>query len=191
MNALPQPAQQWVTEAEYLQHCEDHPEEKFELIDGEIVAMAGASRNHNLISTNLTMSLGFHLQDTDCSVLSGDWKVKTGYNFYLPDIVVDCDSDDNQPKLIVEILSESTRNVDLSIKLEDYQKIPSLQEYVVVEQSAKLILVYRRKDQWKGQVYQNEDVYLESIDLLLSMELIYRKIAFKARKPQLKIVSGK
>ncbi len=100
------------------------------------------------------------------------------YNFYYPDIVVDCDSDDNQPRLIVEVLSESTKNIDLSIKLEDYQKIPSLQEYVVVEQSAKFILVYRKKAQWKGQIYQGGDIYLESIDLTLSVADIYRRVVF-------------
>lgn len=191
MNALPQPAQQWVTEAEYLQHCEDHPEEKFELIDGEIVAMAGASLNHNLIKSNLSALIRPHLRHSGCFVFTSDWKVKVEHNFYLPDVVVDCDPHNNQPKLIVEILSESTRNVDLSIKLEDYQKITSLQEYVIIEQNAKLILVYRRKDQWKGQMYQDGDIYFESIDLTLSVEDIYDEVLFKRRKPQLKIVSSK
>ena len=187
MNALPQTAQPWVTEAEYLAYCEAHPEEKFELIDGEIVAMAGASRNHNLITGNIFALMRPHLRNSGCFVFASDWKVKVEYNFYYPDIVVDCDSDDNQPRLIVEVLSESTKNIDLSIKLEDYQKIPSLQEYVVVEQSAKFILVYRKKALWKGQIYQDGDIYLESIDLTLSVADIYDEVVFKTRN--LKIVS--
>lgn len=187
MNAHPQTTQQWVTEAEYLQYCEEYPEEKFELIDGEIVAMAGASRNHNLITGNIFVLLHQYLSNSDCFVFASDWKVKIEHNFYFPDIVVDCNSNNNEPKLIVEILSESTRNIDLSIKLEDYQKIPSLQEYIVVEQNAKFILIYRRKDEWKGQVYQDGNIYLESIDLTLSMEDIYQRVVLKKRN--LKILS--
>ena len=187
MNPLPQTTQAWVTEAEYLAYCEAYPEEKFELIDGEIVAMAGASFNHNLITSNLTALIHPHLGDSNCFVFASDWKVKVEYNFYYPDIVVDCDPHNHQPRLIVEVLSESTKNVDLSIKLEDYQKIPSLQEYVVVEQNTKIILVFRRKDQWKGQIYRNGNIYFESIDLTLSIEDIYRRVVLKTRN--LKLVS--
>lgn len=185
MSALPQSVPQWITEAEYLQYCEDHAEEKFELTDGEIVAMVGASLNHNLITSNLTILLGLHLRETNCFVLASDWKIKVEHNFYYPDVVVDCDPENNQAKLIVEVLSESTKNIDLSIKLDDYKKIPSLQEYMVVEQNASFVVVYRRKDQWKGEMYQQGDIYLESIDLTVSTEDIYQKVLFKSKNLRL------
>lgn len=180
-----QPAPKWITEAEYLSYCENYPEEKFELIDGEIVAMAGASFHHNLITSNLTALIRPHLKNSGCFVLSGDWKVQVEDNFYYPDVVVDCNPQTNQPKLIIEILSESTRSIDLSIKLEDYKKIPSLQEYLVIEQNARFIVAYRRKDQWKGEIYQNGHIYLESIDLTVAMEEIYQEVVFKTRKLKL------
>lgn len=181
MNALPQAAPRWIDEAEYLQYCEQYPENKFELIDGEIVAMAGASLNHNILVSNLTTLFNNHLADTPCLVLASDWKVRVEHNFYYPDVVVDCDSENHQPKLIVEVLSDSTRSIDLSVKLEDYQKIPSLQEYVVIEQAAKLVMVYRRKNHWQAEIYQSGDIVLESIGLTVSVENIYRKVIFKVR----------
>lgn len=176
MNALTQA--KFVSEEEYLAHCEQYPQQCFELIDGEIVAMAGASLNHNLISMNLAAKLHAHLLESPCSVFASDWKIKVEHNFYYPDIVVDCPPYDNQPKLIIEVLSASTRLTDLSVKLEDYRKIPALLEYIVVEQSAKFVVVYRRRNAWQGVTYEKGDIFLESIGLTVSVDDVYRKVVF-------------
>lgn len=176
MNAVQE--RKFITEAEYLAYCDEHPQERFELIDGDIVAMAGASLNHNMISMNLGAKFHNHLLESECSVFASDWKVKVKHNFYYPDVVVECPPYDNQPILIVEILSASTRLNDLSVKLEDYSKLPSLIEYVVIEQSAKFVVVYRKSNEWKGVTYERGDIFLESLDLTISMEDIYRKVVF-------------
>ena len=181
MNASPQTAPQWISETEYLQYCEQFPENKFELIDGEIVAMAGASLNHNILVTNLSTLLNNHLADSPCLVLASDWKIQVEHNFYYPDVVVDCDAENHQPKLIIEVLSDSARGIDLSVKLEDYQKIPSIQEYVVIEQVAKLVMVYRKSNHWQPEIYQSGDIFLESVGLNLSIESIYKKVLLKGR----------
>ncbi|MDO5355939.1 MAG: Uma2 family endonuclease [Conchiformibius sp.] len=181
MNAFPQMHNR-VSEAEYLAYCATQPEGKFELIDGEIVAMAGASLNHNLLTMNFAALLHGHLADSGCFTFVSDWKVQVGSNYYYPDVVVDCLPQEGRPKLIIEVLSESTRHTDLSIKLEDYQTIPDLLEYVAVEQNAQFIVVYRRKQAWRGEVYQKGEVFLESIGLSLSLEQIYHRVAFERKK---------
>ncbi|RRD89241.1 Uma2 family endonuclease [Conchiformibius steedae] len=196
MNALPQTAQPWVTEAEYLAYCEAHPEEKFELIDGEIVAMTGASRNHNLIIGNLYIEFSRKLKEvgSQCLPFFESLKVKAGENenFFYPDIVVDCSSENKymaaKPVIIVEVLSNSTRAVDLTVKLSDYQTILTLKEYVIIEQDFIHVSIYRKRDNWRPVEYISRDdvISFESLDLTLSMMEIYDRVVFKTRN--LKIV---
>ena len=79
MNAAQE--RKFITEAEYLAYCDEHPQERFELIDGDIVAMAGASLNHNMISMNLGAKFHNHLLESECSVFGmvGKKKSETGF----------------------------------------------------------------------------------------------------------------
>lgn len=120
-------------------------------------------------------------------------KIKVGQNYYLPDVIVDCGKQDDkytatQPIVIIEVLSESTRETDLTIKLRDYQKIPSLQEYVLVEQDFMAVTVYRRVDDWKAQTYSQSDDLIELKALIL--QLWSRKFMPMWFSPRKKTFSG-
>lgn len=156
---------------------------KYEYVNGQIYAMAGASRNHNRISRNLTTALDVHLRNTPCEVFQGDMKVSiqsvNEQRFYYPDVHVTCESEKNRyfntsPCLIIEVLSESTARVDRYEKLIAYKLISTLQEYVLCSQEMPLIEVYRKHNQWQSEYFvTGQSITLESVGLTLKVEDIY------------------
>ncbi|QMT30506.1 Uma2 family endonuclease [Alysiella filiformis] len=178
-----------ISEHEYLAHYSQLPDVKYEYINGEIWAMGNASKSHNVIAGNFYVPFRLHLKGTSCMVYMETQKIKVGQNYYLPDVIVDCGKQDDkytatQPIVIIEVLSESTRETDLTIKLRDYQKIPSLQEYVLVEQDFMAVTVYRRVDDWKAQTYSQSDdlIELKSIDFAIMVAEIYADVVFPEKK---------
>ena len=174
-----------LSEKEYLEG-EFISEIKHEYIDGYIYAMAGASENHDLISGNIFREIGNHLKQkkSQCNVFSSDMKVRiseASISFFYTDAMVICDKheqDDkyykHSPVIIVEVLSESTRKHDLTTKKLYYQNIPSLQEYVVIEQDICRIEVFRKSDDWRSMSYfLGDEIAFESIDSTISVEDIY------------------
>jgi len=156
---------------------------KHELIDGVIYAMAGASANHERISGNIAAEFRSHLKRTPCESFSSDMKVKVGSRFFYPDVLVDCSFDESQPYytespvIIVEVLSKSTRRMDETTKLMSYINIPSLQEYVLIEQDFVDIEVVRRSEGWQARHYfLGDQVHFESINLTLPVEEIYSRV---------------
>ncbi len=156
---------------------------KHQLIGGEVYAMAGASANHERISANIIRKTGNHLEDSPCEPFGSDMKVKAGENFFYPDVTVDCNFDESEPYftespiIIVEVISKSTRKMDESTKLTSYLKLPSLQEYILVEQDFVDVEVLSRKENWFPRHYfLGDELTLESIDLTLSVEEIYRRV---------------
>jgi len=167
---------------EYLQG-ELKSNEKHELIDGDVYAMAGASGNHERISLNISRKFGNHLEGLPCEPFGSDMKVKVGSDFFYPDVIIDCSFDESEPYytespvIIVEVLSKSTRRIDETIKRKAYLTIPSLQEYVLIEQDIVDIEVVRRTEGWQSKHYfLGDEVTFESIDLTLSVEEIYLRV---------------
>jgi Uma2 family endonuclease len=98
-------------------------EVKHEFLEGQIYAMAGASRNHQLIVTNMVRVFSTQLRNTPCDTFASDMKVRVGdLAFFYPDVIVTCQNDKvdeyyvNQPTIIVEVLSKSTRRMDETTK---------------------------------------------------------------------------
>ena len=158
-------------------------DKKHELIDGHIVMMAGASANHERISGNIYRKFGNHLEGSSCEPFGSDMKVKIGSNFFYPDAMVDCHFDESKPyytetpTIIIEVLSKSTRRMDETSKRFAYINIPSLQEYVLIEQDIVDIEVIRRSEGWISKhYYLGDEVIFESIDLNLSVEEIYQRV---------------
>jgi len=156
---------------------------KHEFIDGEIYAMSGVSKNHERISGNIFVNLHAHLQNSPCEPFSSDVKVKVGDDFFYPDAMVVCDDQtDNDyytetPTIIVEVLSKSTRRYDETIKRTAYQSIPTLQEYVLIEQDFVNVEVSRKKDQWSSKHYLlGDSLTLESIGLTIKVEDLYQRV---------------
>nr|WP_242022945.1 Uma2 family endonuclease [Pseudanabaena mucicola] len=125
---------------EYLA-WESTQEMRHEYIDGEVVAMADGTRNHNRVSGNIFKILDDAFGDRQCEVYISDVKVQVERNrkYFYPDIVVTCDESDRDPQLvlfpclIIEVLSPSTEAYDRGFKFSQYRQFESLQEYVLVQ----------------------------------------------------------
>lgn len=176
----------------YLQQ-ERLAEVKSEYLDGEVFAMAGASRKHNQITSNLVVSLGSQLAGRDCSVYSSDMKVRTDTReadkYSYPDVVVACDDEQFEdeaedvllnPLMIIEVLSKSTEAYDRGLKFFHYQLIPSLQDYLLVTQHYCRVEHYRRRDdkQWVYSEFHamGDEVELSSLGCRLKVADVYRRV---------------
>jgi Uma2 family endonuclease len=179
-----------LTAEEYLQ-IERAAEFKSEFYRGQMAAMSGASREHNLIAGNIARKLGNQLERGPCEVYQSDMRVKvsrTGLYTY-PDVAVVCSEprfEDKEvdtllnPTLLVEVLSKSTANRDNYYKLNHYRRIPALREVVIVDQFSMLVVLYSRQGDgsWAITDYAapDERVPLESIGCSLPLTEIYAKV---------------
>ena len=178
------PHYELVSEADYLKN-ELTSEIRHEYIDGNIYAMAGASDNHNKISSNVLVDLKVALKkkNSTCVTYIADMRLKQGSKYYYPDVMVVCSADNKDkynktaPVILVEVLSDSTRKKDLTTKRFYYQNIPSLKEYVLIEQDKAEIQVCPKKDHWQPYYYYlGEEITFESIGVTISVEDIYYQV---------------
>ena len=162
---------------------------KHEYLQGQLVAMAGASKAHVIITGNLSAFLVNHLRGTGCLSYAVDMKVRLpSLNlFYYPDLAVTCDERDRTstedfilyPKLIVEVLSDSTEAFDRGDKFSDYKTIPTLEEYVLIHQNQILVERFQRKSDnlWLPQVFRSgETIELKSIGLACDIADLYENL---------------
>jgi Uma2 family endonuclease len=177
---------------QYLEQ-ERKAETKSEYHGGIVVAMAGASWEHNLITGNLERRLGNQLEDTSCVVVSKDQRVRVPEcnRYYYPDVVVVCNPPEFEdaevdtllnPTLIIEVLSESTEAKDRGEKLICYQTVESLNAYVLVNQAQPLIEIYRRQENgWLYSVVRGLEstLSLETIGCELRLADVYAGVAFQ------------
>ncbi len=188
MIASPQP---YLTPEAYLQ-AETHSPTKHEYIDGDIYAMAGANEADVTIALNLASLLRSHVRGSDCRVYIADMKayLEQANRFYYPDILVTCDPRDQNtstykrfPKLIVEVLSDSTEAFDRGDKFADYQTLDSLQEYVLINTKRPRIECFRRDSAglWVLQSYtdQQTNFRLASIDFEGTIATLYEDVRFE------------
>lgn len=157
---------------------------RHEYVDGEIYAMVGASDRHGLITLNLAGTLSQRLPDR-CQVFTSDMKVRIRTAertiFYYPDILVSCDPRDREsyyrqyPCLIAEVLSPHTARLDRFEKFLFYQQLDALEEYLLVSQDYRQVEVFRRADQWRATRYTQGEVPLQSVDLAVPIEALYRR----------------
>ena len=171
-----------ITEHDYLQG-ELVAKTKHEFIDGDVYAMAGASEYHNLLSLNMAVELRNELKGSPCRTFIADMKVKVANDFFYPDVMVVCQQDNDfdyykqSPVIIVEVLSKSTRKFDKTAKRLKYQSIPTLEEYVLIEQTIGEIEVFKRKDHWQSFYYYLGDaITFESLAITVLVEDIYYQV---------------
>ena len=179
----------------YLYEEADWPTRR-EYVDGQVYDMAGASSAHNLLAGNLFVALSNLLADQPCVTYQTDMKVKVSESiYYYPDLLVTCEGieDDayvsEQPVLIVEVLSRTTRRTDRREKLKEYQKMPSVRECVLISQGRVAIEVYRREqvdEQWQVQIYTNlqDEISFASIGVQVKVADIYRRVKIAAVTPE-------
>lgn len=189
MSAMPKPK---LTPREYLA-IERAAEFKSEFYDGEMYAMAGATRKHNGIKENLIVEIGTRLRGSPCRSYSSDQRVSipgTGSYCY-PDIVILCgpgtedplDEDTLvNPTAIVEVLSPSTERFDRGGKFRRYREIASLREYVLVSQEEPVIERFARRDggQWMLSTFAGPEAAFEMVCVPVRIPLadVYRGIEF-------------
>jgi Uma2 family endonuclease len=175
---------------DYLEQ-ERRAEYKSEYLAGEVFAMAGASRRHGLIVTNLVRELGQQLKGKPGEVHSSDLRLRVtaaGLCTY-PDVMVVCAdvqfADDQKdtvlnPVVLIEVLSESTSDYDRGRKFEYYRTLPSLREYLTVAQDKLHIEHWTRQQEDSGSLVElnnlEQTIRLASIDCILPLKEIYDKV---------------
>jgi Uma2 family endonuclease len=176
-----------MTVEEYLK-WEVKQELRYEYIDGKIVAMTGGTIPHNKITLNLFRILYPHLNARGCEAYVADVQVKDLRNqrYFYPDLVVTCHEADlnahnfiEHPCVIVEVLSPSTAAYDRGEKFSYYRRLPSLQEYVLVDAEAQRVEIYRRGEgrMWTYLPYEaNEIMTLASIEVECDLASVYEGV---------------
>jgi Uma2 family endonuclease len=180
----------YISPEEYLKR-ERQAEYKSEYLNGEIFAMTGASRKHNLIEGNIFGELRQQLKGRACEVYLGDMRFKVSFNglYTYPDVVVVCGEpifeDDTvdtllNPTVLVEVLSPSTERYDRIAKTTYYRTLDSLTEHLLVAQDeVRLEQCVKQEDgQWLVYYYTSLDssAELASIGCSLALRDIYDKV---------------
>lgn len=183
-----------LSEEDYLAG-EELPGPRHEYVRGEIFAMAGASKAHGTLTLNLATAIRAHLRGTPCRAWVADMKVRIAAAgaYYYPDLVATCSPADlapeapknylEAPKLVVEVLSPTTEKVDRREKWFAYRQLPSLEEYLLIDQERQWVEVFRRCDEgWLQEIAgPDETVPLASLGLTLTLAEIYEDSAVPAR----------
>lgn len=179
--------------SEYLA-MEEVADGKSEYFRGRILTMSGGPPDHSSVAVNLIGALGTRLAAKPCRVFNSDMRLHIEPNslYTYPDVMVICGKVElvkrrndtvTNPVLIVEVLSESTRDYDRGMKFNMYKQVPSLQEYVVVESENPRVECYRRgaDDQWVVEMIDdlNATVRLASVACEITMREIYRKVSWE------------
>lgn len=181
----------YLTPEEYLA-LEREAEYKNEYFAGEIYAMVGASRKHNLISSNIVWTLVAQLKAKSCEVYSSDMRVKAPAtdSYMYPDVSVVCGEPEFEdkyvdtllnPVLIIEILSRSTASYDRIKKFGYYRTIESLSEYLLVAQDEYKVEQYVRQadGRWLLSDIRSLEgmVELSSVGCMLALKDVYDKVS--------------
>ncbi len=182
---------------DYFRLEQDFPQVKYEYINGVARLMSGGSIEHEDIALNVIFVLRQYFQSGPCHVRGDDVRVLLGFkpngkeDYVYPDATVSCDVADRRrgnklirsPRIVFEVLSPSTEQVDRTDKLRAYQACPSIQEIVLINQFAQHVEIYRRESEdastWKHLFYgPGEEILLESVDVPIPMSHIYQGINF-------------
>ena len=177
------------TYKEYLA-LEKASETRHDFIDGEIIPLEATPKAHNRIKRNLIKKIETPLFDTKgCELFDENvmTQLKNKQQYVYPDIVISCDSNDNDPlivkhpSIIIEVLSNSTERYDRTTKFFKYQRIDSLVQCVFVSQNEMAIeSFFRMKNDknWSYRAIDQIDDFLEFPSLGLSVKVadIYKNI---------------
>lgn len=167
-----------------------YPVFPFSALDG----MAGGTNNHTVLTQNVGRLLGNAVEESPCIVYSPDARLQIDADTYrYPDVTVSCDPRDleageeqriHYPSVLVEVLSDTTEEIDRGDKLREYRALPSVQEYLLVSQDTRLAEHYHRAgDRWTYGAYgPGETIVLESLGT--GVELAVDRIYAKVRLPE-------
>lgn len=194
------------TRDEYLE-LEEKAKEKHEYHNGEIITMTGGTTNHNILALKMAAKLLSFLEDEDYQIYIGDVRlwIEKYRRYTYPDVMIIKGQTIYEgkgkttvinPLLIVEILSKSTENYapqsgtfgEQNDKFDSYRTLPTLQEYLLVDQYQYYVKQFTKtlENKWLLTDYRGQDamIKLESINLEISLESLYKKINFESKKEE-------
>ncbi len=187
----------FLTPEQYLE-IERKAEFKSEYYRGEMFAMAGAGREHNLLVAHLLRDLGNQLRAKSCEIYPSDMRVRVSSTelYTYPDVVVVCGQPkllDNRldtllhPHLIVEVLSPTTEAYDRGRKFEHYQTIESLSEYLLLASDRVHADLYTRQPDGRWLLTSarrlEDSLNLQSVGCSLALAGLYERIDFAEPEP--------
>lgn len=148
--------------------------------------MTGGTLRHGAIQANLVIALGVRLRGTPCRPFGDGTKIETDGSIRYPDAFVRCNRpiDDNtiadEPVVVFEILSPSTGRTDRIIKNGEYRNTPSIQRYVILEQTSQAATVFERQgDDWIGHLLTgNATLDMPEIGIVIPLAELCEGIAF-------------
>lgn len=173
---------------EYFALEEQHPETRYEYVDGYVYMMAGGTVNHDTIKSNIERILWGLLRGSRCRTYSSDMRVYvSSTRYYHPDVTVGCNPSDRGgkttvqfPRLVVEVLSPSPERTDRRAKLRDYLACPSIEEYLLVSSDTLQIEQYRKEgNKWLYESFEaNDDVELPCLGVHFPLAAAYEDVDF-------------
>lgn len=182
-----------LTEAEFLE-WQLHQELRYELVDGFPRAMTGARFRHDRVLMNTAAALLDALEGSGspCRPFTADIAVRVpSGDLRRPDVAVHCPPFDedamvsDRPRLVVEVLSESTEDTDQHVKLDEYQHMPALDYIILISPRVVDVLVWAREADrsWQSRRYQAlEDVVpLPLLSMALPLARLYRSVEVRPR----------
>ena len=186
--------QPYTTPEEYL-HWERKSDKKHEYLEGVVVAMAGATKEHTRITFDLSQHIGQQISGTTCEAFGNDMRVgiPKSNRYYYPDVTIVCGEaqfEDNifdtllNPKVIMEVLSESTSSKDRGEKFHHYQNIESLNKYVLISSDKPMVEIYHRQENfWHYTITEGTDaeLILEEMGIIIPLSKIYARVPFETQ----------
>jgi Uma2 family endonuclease len=187
-------AERLLTEEEYLK-LEDESEERHEYVDGVLRLMAGGTKTHNVLIQNFVLKLALLARAKACGLFTENVRVKlpvgSKRKYYYPDVVSTCKPNDGDnrtvenPCLVVEVLSESTSEIDRVEKLETYQRIPSIKQYILVDQTRRKIEMYTRQDGvWIYQMLEAGNFNVACLETTMTLGEVYAGLTFDSAESE-------
>lgn len=187
----------YITPEEYLK-AEEKATIRHEYVDGRIFAMTGSTKNHVVICMNIALLLRGFLKGSQCRAFMNDIKVHSVSmnSYYYPDVMVSCgkyrgnDVVEEQPRLLVEVLSRSTAAIDRREKMLAYRQIETLKEYLIVHQHRRKLELHRKCDDGAWSSFELlpgtcTDFVLESLPvgpIKVSFADIYEGVEFTRKR---------
>ncbi len=171
---------------------QDRQDIRYELVDGIPWAMAGAQQRHDVIVTNALVEIGGQLRGKPCRVFTADQTVVTrAANGRRPDVGVDCGPLDgssmrtSSPRVVIEVLSRSTRLLDQVGKLEEYKDVDSMEHVALVDPDEPYVILWSRAADrtWGMSPYRDLDdvLPLTSVGVSLPLAILYDRLDVSSR----------
>lgn len=173
---------------------EREQEFKHEYVNGDVLAMCGASFNHNRITTNIIIKVGGFLENKSCDIFGSDLRISVKWkdSYFYPDATIIFDEpefDDEKtkdtlknPEVLFEVLSASTEEYDIGRKQMYYMQIPSLQQYIMIDSRTMKLKIITKESPAKWiyeEFYAADDIlFIKPINFKISMAEIYRGVKF-------------